>query len=144
MSPHDPTDRFDARARAVHAQSLDQLSPRVQAQLAQRRRAALQGTARGTSRGLLPWAGMATAGLALALVMQLRPPAPHGTQPSHGTVATPASNTTTASPRIASIDPSKGTPRIAATADAESIAPDLSEDPEFYLWLGDSAPARTE
>ena len=50
MNVHDPNDAFDARVRAVHAQSLEQLSPRVQAQLAQRRRAAMQGAARRPSR----------------------------------------------------------------------------------------------
>ena len=66
---------FDARLRDVHARSLDQLSPRVQAQLVQRRRAALKGETMHRGRGLLSWAGVATAGLALALVLQVGPPA---------------------------------------------------------------------
>ena len=51
MTPHDLPDTLDAQARALHVQSLDRLSPRVQAQLAQRRRAALQGTPRRGRRG---------------------------------------------------------------------------------------------
>ncbi|GAB6196744.1 hypothetical protein PAGU2595_020550 [Lysobacter xanthus] len=114
----------------MHAESLDHLSPRVQAQLAQRRRMALQGTAASRpSRGLLPWAGVATAGLALALVLQLRPPA--GAPPQ----GVPAA----ASPQLAANTPADGTVR-----DVDAIAPDLSEDPEFYLWLGAASPAATE
>ncbi|HEY4581654.1 MAG TPA: hypothetical protein VIG88_02140, partial [Lysobacter sp.] len=73
MSRHDSAGAaFDARLRDVHARSLDHLSARVHAQLAQRRREALQGTApHRRSRGLLPWAGVATAAVALALVVQL-------------------------------------------------------------------------
>ncbi|HZX81440.1 MAG TPA: hypothetical protein VFE72_10865, partial [Lysobacter sp.] len=75
MSRHDTAgDAFDARLRDVHARSLDHLSPRIQAQLALRRREALQGAAPRSPRRLLPWAGMATAAIALALVVQLRPP----------------------------------------------------------------------
>ncbi|WP_133479001.1 hypothetical protein [Cognatilysobacter segetis] len=123
-------DGFDARLRGVHAQSLDQLSPRVQAQLAQRRRAALQGAAPRRSHGLLPWAGMATAGLALALVVQLRPPASAPSVQTHvATSARPA----------AAVDT-----RMAARTDVDAIAPDLSEDPEFYLWLGDVRPPNAE
>ena len=114
---------FEARLRDVHAQSLEHLSPRAQAQLAQRRRAALQGAPAQRSRGLLPWAGLATAGLALALVVQLRPPASR--PPS-----TAAASTTGAPAAVVDT-------RRAARTDVDAIAPDLSEDPEFYLWLGD-------
>ncbi|WP_187770837.1 hypothetical protein, partial [Cognatilysobacter lacus] len=51
-----------------------------------------------------------------------------------------------------SVEPGAATPpvlaaidtRTASRADAETIAPDLSEDPEFYLWLGDMRPADAE
>ena len=143
MNAHDPNDAFDGRVRAVHAQSLEQLSPRVQAQLAQRRRAAMQGTAPRPGRGLLPWAGVATAGLALALVVQLRPPsAPvqrgDATARSASTTQTARSLATAPAPRIASLDSAP------SAADVDAIGTDLSEDPDFYLWLGDERPARTE
>lgn len=143
MTPHEPHDAFDARARAVHAASLEQLSPRVQAQLAQRRRAALQGAPQRVGRGLLPWAGVATAGLALALVVQLAPPSTVPRAPSGAGTSSRAAveRLPATAPRVAALDPSDA-PR--AAADAEAIAPDLSEDPEFYLWLGDASPARTE
>ncbi|AXK72584.1 hypothetical protein DWG18_10060 [Lysobacter sp. TY2-98] len=156
MNMHD--DDFDARARAVHAASLDQLSARVNAQLAQRRRLALKGEARGTSRRLLPWAGVATAGLALALVVQLRPPGSGPAAPQStgrevvATATTPAAPTNTSTtarvtpstaPRIAAITP-KPVSRLPGANDAEAVAPDLSEDPEFYMWLGDERSAQPE
>ena len=127
-------DAFDAQAREVYARSLEHLSPRVHAQLAQRRRAARQGMARA-SRGLLPWAGMATAGLALVLLMQLRPSAPA----SHGDASVATSTAASASPsRVAAVDT-----RMART-DVDAIEPDLAQDPEFYLWLGDARPSTVE
>jgi hypothetical protein len=132
---------FDTRLREIHARSLEQLSPRVQAQLSQRRRAALQGTATHRRRGLLPWAGVATAGLALALVVQLRPP----TSATHADVA---AATSAASARGAATRPAAQRvavdTRMAARTDADAIAPDLSQDPEFYLWLGDTRPSDAE
>lgn len=70
-SPHD--DALDAAARRAHAASLGHLSPRVQAQLAQRRRAALAGGARAHTgvRGLHWLAGSVAAAGALALGLQL-------------------------------------------------------------------------
>ena len=122
MSRHDTAgDALDARMRDVHARSLDHLSPRVQAQLG--------ATPRRASRGLLPWAGMATAGLALALVVQLHPPS---------TVQPPA--------QVATVRPASEAPRLAAlgSADSDCITPDQIEDPVFYLWRGDGGTARTE
>ncbi|MGN6151132.1 MAG: hypothetical protein ACTHOH_03870 [Lysobacteraceae bacterium] len=67
---------FDAAARRAHAASLDRLSPRVQAQLAQRRRAALKGEA---PAGVRLWPMLTVGGsAALALtvgLMFLRTPA---------------------------------------------------------------------
>ncbi|MGY3263965.1 hypothetical protein [Lysobacter sp. HA35] len=146
MSMHgNAGDAFDARARSVHAASLDQLSTRVNAQLAQRRRAALKGETRRSSHGVLRWAGVATAGLALALVVQLRPPGSAAGGVSHGQVA--ATNTRVAmnapQPRIAAVTPSPAT-RLPTATDADVVAPDLTEDPEFYLWLGAERSAQTE
>jgi hypothetical protein len=137
---------FDARVRAVHDASLERLSPRVQAQLAQRRRAALQGTHARRVRGLLPWAGVATAGLALALVVQLRPP---GIAPR---AAPPVASATAVAPARPPAAPVRAEParavavdtRMASRADADAIAPDLTQDPEFYLWLGDTRPTNAE
>lgn len=112
MSHHD--DAFDRRARQLHAASLHSLSPRVQAQLAQRRRAALAGPPPAPApRARWGWLGgaMATA-CVLVVAFQLRPP-----------VETPA-----AVPR--------------AVAVVQDAAPDpgglLAEDPDFYLWLASS------
>ena len=67
MSIDDPAvdQRVDEAIRAQHARSLEHLSPRVRAQLQQRRRAALAGQAREASRGwrfALPLAAAATSG----------------------------------------------------------------------------------
>jgi len=120
-------DAFDARVRALHAQSLDRLSPRVQAQLAHRRRGALAGDLH-RHRGLLPWAGAATAAIALAFALQLSPPS--STRTTHSSKAPVAAVTTSAAAdSTATVD----------TDVADAGAPDadamLSEDPEFYLWL---------
>lgn len=70
QTPHD--DALDAAARRAHAASLEHLSPRVQAQLAQRRRAALAGARpRPMLRGLQWLAGGVAAVGALALGLQL-------------------------------------------------------------------------
>lgn len=103
-------DAFDRHARRAHAASLDALSPRVQAQLAQRRRAALAATP-ASGRGLprWGWAGALAAVGALAIGLQLRAP-----------------------------DPAPAGPAI-ATASTEALPADpggvLAEDPDFYLWL---------
>ncbi|MFD0725945.1 hypothetical protein [Lysobacter brunescens] len=60
----DADDALLRAARHAHAASLDRLSPRVQAQLAQRRRAAMQPT-RNAGRG---WAMIATASTAVLAV----------------------------------------------------------------------------
>lgn len=70
QTPHD--DALDAAARRAHAASLEHLSPRVQAQLARRRRAALAGARpRPMLRGLQWLAGGVAAVGALALGLQL-------------------------------------------------------------------------
>lgn len=107
------TDRFDAAIRAHHADALARLSPRVQAQLAQRRNAALRGEARATARPhrlRLALAGVAAlCALALGLRLQTQPPA--------GTPST--------APAAAPVQYASG-----STA--------LEEDPDFYAWLGSS------
>jgi hypothetical protein len=108
------SDRFDAAIRAYHADALARLSPRVQAQLAQRRNAALRGEARTVAarphRLRFAVAGIAAL-CALALGMRFYPQSPGGA-PS-------------AAPATASIQYASG-----STA--------LEEDPDFYAWLGSS------
>ena len=104
---------FDAALRARHAEALDQLSPRVRAQLAQRRHAALRDQAHPRARrnGLrYAIAGFAAIG-ALALGLQLqRPP---------------------------SLDPPTTPATVARTAPTAAPRGDtlLDQDPEFYAWL---------
>lgn len=71
MTPHtdhrdDADDALARAARRAHAASLDQLSPRVQAQLAQRRRAATQ-PGRSAGRGWAMIAATSATALALAI-----------------------------------------------------------------------------
>ncbi len=102
-------ERFDERARTAHAGSLDALSPRVQAQLAQRRRAALSPTATRSAARRWRWLGAAATAGALVVALQLRPPVPVLDGPVHAVAAT-----------------------AALPADPGSV---LVEDPDFYLWL---------
>lgn len=104
---------FDAALRVHHQASLQRLSPRVQAQLAQRRNAALRGesTAR-RGRGFRYAAAGFAALCALAIGLQF------GTMPGPTVPATTTS--------------------IAATATAKTDATMLDEDPEFYAWLASS------
>ena len=101
--------RFDMALRARHQASLERLSPRVQAQLAQRRNAALRGTPLRRTYGLRYAAGFAAL-CALAIGLQF------GVMP---TPNDPATTTTVASA-------------------PESFATMLEEDPEFYAWLASS------
>lgn len=113
---NDETTRFDEALRGHYHASLEQLSPRVRAQLAQRRHAALRGTAPHRSHRL----GFAAAGFAalcaLAIGVQFRnPPSPRAVQDTPDTLVA----STTASP-----------------ARAEGII--LDQDPDFYAWLASS------
>ena len=116
---------LDQHARSLHEASLQHISPRVQAQLVQRRRAALQGTPNRAGR-FLPWAGMATAAVALAFALQLRPPV-------RVPVSDEAAPATPVDERIAALD------TVQTDSDPATL---LSEDPEFYLWLAENG--RTE
>ncbi len=106
----DQTNRFDAALRGHHAASLQQLSPQVRAQLAQRRNAALRGTpaARGNRFGYAA-AGFAAL-CALAIGVQFRNP------PSAGVAPTSVMAAATVN---------------AARADSTM----LDQDPDFYAWL---------
>ncbi|MEO5628769.1 MAG: hypothetical protein ABIQ62_03230 [Thermomonas sp.] len=101
---------FDDTLRGHHDASLQALSPRVQAQLAQRRHAVLRSSLPQRSHRF----GFAAAGFAalcaLAVGLQFRNP------PSPAPTPTMAVATTTAVPA-----------RAASTM--------LDEDPDFYAWL---------
>ena len=123
MSLHHTDDAaFDRAAREAHVRSLDELSPRVQAQLALRRRGALSGATPHRPRRLLPWAGAATAGIALTLVLQLGPPA--AVAPADGMASGVTELGAASAQRLAVVE-------------TEATVADLSEDPDFYLWLGE-------
>lgn len=108
----DGTTRFDEALRGHHRESLQQVSPRVHAQLAQYRHAALRGASphRKHRLGL----GFAAAGFAalcaLAIGVQFRKP------PAQTLAPTEAVATTNATP---------------ARADTTM----LDQDPDFYAWL---------
>ena len=104
------TNHFDAAIRAHHQASLERLSPRAQAQLAQRRNSALRGAGVRRGHGLRYVAAGFAALFALAIGLQLR------TMPGPTATATPPSVAT-------------------ASGNAATI---LDEDPEFYAWLASS------
>jgi hypothetical protein len=105
-----PANGFDAHARACHGASLQRLSARAQARLAQARRPAVQPAPHPRAAWAVPTAFAAIAVLAIA--MQLRP-APRGT--------------------------AAATPPVATVATTDAASPDpaaaLDENPDFYLWL---------
>jgi hypothetical protein len=117
-------DRFDEAIRAAHAQSLDHVSPRVRAQLAQRRRTALSGQARAIPwRFALPIAAACAMG-AVAIGLQFRVPAP--------------------APVVATVTP-KPTPTVSeivlAQSDDTAEYAALEESPEMYAWLASDGAA---
>ena len=104
--------RFDAALRAQHDAALERLSPRVRAQLAQRRNAVLRGeSARRGHRLRYAVAGIAAL---CALAIGLR----------FGAMPGPSAPPTAAG--------------IASTPAAGTGATMLDEDPEFYAWLASS------
>lgn len=109
--------RLDAVVRARHAEAVAGLSLQVQAQLAQRSRAALRGTTRRRSHGLrngvLAFAALGA--LALGLRFQFAPGA--------GPTALPGT--------VASAQPSTA-----------AVGTALDQDPDFYVWLGGSGSDR--
>jgi hypothetical protein len=100
---------FDRRARALHSGALAAISPRVRAQLHNRRRA----MATRPSRAPHHWSWAAAAVLALALAFGAPWRSMHE----------PASDT-----RVAQV------PATAAPAPA-TLDQTLDQDPDFYLWL---------
>lgn len=86
-------DRFAQAARNAHAASLDRLSPRVQAQLAQRRRAAIRQDARPAAARTWP---MFALGSAAALTLAIGLFALRNSGDADPTTPTPAQTATTA------------------------------------------------
>lgn len=114
------TDNFDTRLRARHAAALAQLSPQVQAQLAQRRNAALRGSSIAKPGHRLRLAAAAFASVcALTVGVQFFPQS----QPTLSPAAT------------AAVAITKQATTTSATARGNAA---LEEDPDFYAWLGAS------
>lgn len=161
-----PDDGLAQAVRSAHAASLDHLSPRVRAQLAQRRRAAL--AEHGGSSAPRRWPMFAlgsAAALTLAIGLLALRDGSDAVAPSPGEVAvTPAETAPTRTPAEPATAPA---PAVAATdtgADMSDPAVDsiiiddalpvdllaaefsggddalgfdaLQESPDFYLWLG--------
>ncbi|HKN78388.1 MAG TPA: hypothetical protein VJW16_04405 [Lysobacter sp.] len=127
MSTEDPAvdQRVDEAIRAQHARSLEHLSPRVRAQLQQRRRAALAGQAREASRGwrfALPLAAAAAVG-AIVVGVQLRNP--DSTTAPQVAVTMPAPSV---SARLAHV-------AAPAIVDENTDYASLDESPDLYVWL---------
>jgi len=120
MNPERPNERdFDATMRQRHATAVAQVSAATQAQLHQRRRAALA-PSRAAGLRRYGWAGAASFALLLALAVAL---------PWQRQASSPASSGAV----VAS------TALDGGDAGADNV---LDENPDFYLWLG-SADAQT-
>lgn len=119
----DADDALLRAARHAHAASLDRLSPRVQAQLAQRRRAAMQ-PARSAGRGWAMIAASSTAVLAVAIgVFVLRDGMPGDTGAQAPQVADAGVTTTPVAPTVQA-------PAETRIADAATAAPVSTETPD--------------
>jgi hypothetical protein len=168
MTPHtdfrdDTGDALARAARDAHAASLDHLSPRVQAQLAQRRRAALQ-PRRSAARGWPMIATASTAALTLAIgalaidTFVLRDDGAPAPQIADAPAA--ATQPTTPAPvdiRVADVSTTAtGAPDATTSTEIDASLPDtliaaefemvdavdetgyaaFDETPDFYAWLG--------
>lgn len=116
-------DRFDEAIRAAHAQSLDHVSPRVRAQLAQRRRAALSGQARANPwRFALPLAAACAVG---AVAVGLQDVLVGGREPAQA-------------PIVATATPKPAPPPsdiVLAQSDDNAEYATLEESPDLYVWM---------
>lgn len=115
---------FDAAARRAHAASLDRLSPRVQAQLAQRRRSAIKGPAPAGVRlwPMLTVGGSAALALTVGLLF-LRAPARDGGDAPTPTATQVADATPTRSAPVALPAQAVPVPRPRQVAAAPAVAP---------------------
>jgi hypothetical protein len=121
-----PDDRFDDAMRALHAQSVSQVSSATRARLRVARHAAARPSAQREPRRGFNWvlgSGLAAV-FAVAIGLQLRPaqaPAP----------------TSSAPPAVASVD----TPANPISFDADTALAALDENPDLYLWLASNGDA---
>lgn len=100
---------FDQALRQQHATAVERISPRVRAQLAQRRNAALRGETVRRGHGMRYAAASFAAICALAIGLQF------------GLMPGPTNTVTTTG--------------IASVASTGTDTTMLDEDPEFYAWL---------
>lgn len=127
--PHDSRTEFDEFARRAHTASLDHLSPRVRAQLAQRRHAALVDNARPPIARRWPVLALGSAA-ALTLAIGLFALRGHNgidTPPQAQVAVTP---TQTASQQMPAAPATAAAPPITATASAPVPAAASTETPE--------------
>lgn len=113
---HDSRDeRFDHAMRALHAQSLEQVSPATRARLRVARHAAAHPSGARAPRRGFGWvlASGTAAVFALAIGLQLRPTQAPDVAPA---------------PAVATIATSAGT-------DVDTTIATLDENPDLYLWL---------
>ncbi len=127
-------DDFDQHVRALHAQALDNVSARTQAQLAQRRRAARNARPRNNARAAWPFAAAFATVCALAIGLPFR----HGVLPVPAT--SPAGLAVVSADLPATDAPTTDTPLADSIPDdsIDASATLLDEDPELYLWLASS------
>lgn len=133
--PQDSRTAFDEAVRSAHAASLDNLSPRVRAQLAQRRRAALADNARPHIARRWPMLALGSAA-ALALAIGLfvlrgtddagNPPTPGEVAVDNGEVAPLPAPTTTTTPV-----PETTAPPLATTDAPEPSVESIIADEEL-------------
>lgn len=134
MNRHGPTptpatagnheQRFDDDARALHADALANVSPRVRSRLQQARQAASLGAPAKPSR-LWAWAG-STAVFALALGV--------GMQLQNAPVSSPGDILLTAKTTASATDQTLAAVEEVDIEISELLAA-LDENPDFYLWL---------
>jgi hypothetical protein len=127
-SGHD-AQAFDAAARTAHADALTHVSARVQAQLQQRRRAALNGHAPAAGRPLWPMLALGgTAAVALAIGLRfVREPAETPATPGIASQSNGAQTSSAASTASVSTDRAASTGTAPDTATA--MAPNTTVDP---------------
>ena len=101
-------EHLDARLRAAHAVALDRLSPKTQAQLAQRRRRAVAAQDAPRARPVLRWAVATLAVCVVAIGLF---------HPTRGPVSSAP---------------------VASATQGHAPADTIDDNPDFYLWLASS------
>lgn len=149
-------DRFDAQARQAHAAAQDALSPRVRAQLQQRRRAALAGPRRASGPRWVPTLTLAaTLALAVGLGLRFWAPATPGPAPdamarggpdrSSGAQAAASTAATAETPPDAGPRGDATPPQVAAAGDdARGLASGIGSEDMTATAAGASAGVEAE